>query len=133
LVAAVYVVLGAFMISVLLLILATGMAFGPWLGTVYALAGCFASASVGFAVGRWAGPRRVEKLGGERVKRLHAKLKRNGTLAGFLIRKVPAPYMLANIAIGASKIRFRDFLLGTLLGMGPFVVALAGFGYQMTR
>jgi uncharacterized membrane protein YdjX (TVP38/TMEM64 family) len=128
-----YVVLGLFMISVLLLILATGVAFGPWLGCLYALAGCLVSASVGFAIGRWAGLRRVERLGGERVQRLTTKLRRNGTLAVYLLRKVPAPFMLSNIVMGASKIRYRDYLLGTLLGMTPIIVALAGFGYQLTR
>src|SRR5688500_8535170 len=73
-VAGAYVVLGVFMISVLLLILATGVAFGPWLGTLYALVGCLVSASAGFWLGRWAGPRRVEKVAGERVKRFHQKL-----------------------------------------------------------
>ena len=59
-------------------------------------------------------------------------LKRNGTLAVFLVRKIPAPFTLANIVVGASTVRFRDFIVGTLLGMSAFVVALAGFGYQLT-
>ena len=37
-----------------------------------------------------------------------------------------------NIVIGASTVRFRDFIVGTLLGMSAFVVGLAGFGYQIT-
>jgi uncharacterized membrane protein YdjX (TVP38/TMEM64 family) len=133
LIVAAYVIGGLLMISVLLLILATGLAFGPWLGSLYALAGCFASAAVGFAIGRRAGIRRVEKLAGSRVQRIQRNLKRNGTLAVFVIRKVPAPYMLANIVMGASTIPFRDYLLGTLLGMGPMIIALAGFGYQLTQ
>ena len=60
-------------------------------------------------------------------------LQRNGTLAVFFVRKVPAPFTLANIVIGASSVGYRDFILGTLLGMGAFVVALAGFGYQLTK
>jgi uncharacterized membrane protein YdjX (TVP38/TMEM64 family) len=60
-------------------------------------------------------------------------LERNGTLAVFVLRKVPAPFMLANIVVGASSVRYRDFLIGTVLGMGALVVALAGFGYRLTR
>ena len=41
--------------------------------------------------------------------------------------------MLANVVAGASGVRYRDFVLGTLLGMGAFVVALAGFGYQIQQ
>jgi phospholipase D1/2 len=120
-------------VPVVLLIAATGLAFGPILGPLYAMAGCLASASAGFAIGRWMGRRRVEQLGGERIARISRALRRNGTLAVFFVRKVPAPFTLANIVVGASSVRYRDFILGTLLGMGAFVVALAGFGYQFTK
>jgi phospholipase D1/2 len=120
-------------VPVVLLIAATGLVFGPILGPLYAMAGCLASGSVWFAIGRWMGRRRVERIGGERVARLSRTIQRNGTLAVFLVRKVPAPFTLSNIVVGASSVGYRDFLIGTLLGMGAFVVALAGFGYQLTR
>jgi phospholipase D1/2 len=126
-----FVVLG--LVPVLLLITATGIAFGPVLGPLYAMAGALASASTGFALGRWMGRWRVERLGGERVRRVLRGLERNGTLAVFLVRKIPAPFMLVNIVIGASTVRYRDFLLGTLLGMMAIVIALAGFGYHLTQ
>jgi uncharacterized membrane protein YdjX (TVP38/TMEM64 family) len=128
-----FVVLGLAMVPVFLLIAATGIAFGPLLGPVYAMAGCLASASTGFAIGRWMGLRRITHLGGERITRVTRTLKRNGTFAVFLVRKIPAPFTLVNIVIGASMIRFRDFIIGTVLGMGAFVVGLAGFGYQVTH
>ena len=118
---------------VLLLITLTGTAFGPVLGPIYAMAGCLASASIGFGIGRWLGLDRVARLGGERVTTVTGALKRNGTLAVFFVRKVPAPFLLANIVIGASTVRYRDFLLGTVLGMGAIVIALAGFGSQLTQ
>jgi uncharacterized membrane protein YdjX (TVP38/TMEM64 family) len=126
-----FVVLG--LVPVLLLIAATGIAFGPVLGPLYAMAGALASASTGFAIGRWMGRWRVERLGGERVRRIMRGLERNGTLAVFLVRKIPAPFMLVNIVIGASTVRYRDFLLGTLFGMLAIVIALAGFGYHLTK
>jgi uncharacterized membrane protein YdjX (TVP38/TMEM64 family) len=127
------VVLGLVLVPVILLIAATGVAFGPWLGPPYAMAGCLASASAGFAIGRWLGLRRVERWGGDRAARLAKTLKRNGTLAVFLVRKVPVPFLLANVVVGASTVRYRDFIVGTVLGMGAFVVALAGFGYHLSR
>jgi phospholipase D1/2 len=128
-----FVVLGLAMVPVILLIAATGIAFGPLLGPAYAMAGCLASASTGFAIGRWMGLQRVTQLGGERITRVTRMLKRNGTLAVFFIRKVPAPFTLVNIIVGASTVRFRDFIVGTVLGMGAFVVGLAGFGYQASN
>lgn len=117
---------------VMLLIAATGVAFGPVLGPLYAMAGCLTSASVGFALGRWLGSGRISRIGGERVGRLSRAVGRNGTLAVFLIRKVPAPFTLVNIVVGASRVAYRDFVIGTALGMGAMVVALAGLGYQLT-
>ena len=127
----VFIVLG--LAPVLLLITLTGIAFGPVLGPIYAMAGCLASASIGFGIGRWLGLDRVARLGGERVASLTRALKRNGTLAVFFARKVPAPFLLANIVIGASAVRYSDFLLGTALGMAAIVIALAGFGHQLTQ
>ena len=127
-----FVVLGLAMVPVILLIAATGIAFGPLLGPVYAMAGCLASASAGFAIGRWMGFTRVQRLAGARMTRIMRSLKRNGTLAVFLVRKIPAPFTVVNIVAGASTVHFRDFIVGTVLGMGAFVVGLAGFGYQLT-
>ena len=130
---AAFAVLGLALVPVVLLITATGIVFGPFLGPVYAMAGSLASASTGFAIGRWLGLRRVERLGGERIIRVTRALRRNGTLAVFLVRKVPAPFTLVNIVIGASTVSYRDFIVGTTLGMVAVVVALAGFGYQFTQ
>lgn len=128
-----FVVLGLLMVPVLALIVGTGIAFGPVLGPIYAMAGCLASASVGFAIGRWIGAERLQDAGGARVTGLTRVLERNGTLAVFFLRKVPAPFILANVVAGAARIRFRDFVAGTVLGMGAIVVALAGFGYQLAK
>ena len=119
-------------VPVMLLIAATGIAFGPLLGPIYAMAGCLASGSVGFGIGRWLGQHRVEQLGGERVVRVTNALRRNGTLAVFFLRKIPFPFTLANIIVGASTVTYRDFVVGTLLGMTGLVIGLAGFGYQLT-
>jgi phospholipase D1/2 len=132
-VAVAFVTLGLAMVPVLLLITATGIAFGPWLGPLYAMGGCLASASTGFALGRWLGPDRLEHLGGDRLARLARAMARHGTLAVFLLRKIPLPFLLANVVAGAARVRYRDFVIGTTLGMIAAVVALAGFGSQATR
>jgi phospholipase D1/2 len=128
LVAVAFAFLGALLVPVMLLIAATGMAFGPWLGPVYALTGSLASASLGFGIGRWIGRERVERLIGRRVPKLGRAMTQHGTLAVFFIRKIPLPFMLVNIAIGASPVRYRDFVFGTMIGMTAAVIALAGFG-----
>jgi uncharacterized membrane protein YdjX (TVP38/TMEM64 family) len=120
-------------VPVMLLVSLTGIAFGPVLGPLYAMTGCLASASTAFAIGRWIGPRHVDGWGGERVRRLRRLLRRNGTLAVFLIRKIPLPFVLVNVMLGASAVAYRDFLIGSTLGMAAMVVALAGLGYQLVE
>ena len=120
-------------VPVMLLVSLTGIAFGPVLGPLYAMTGCLASASTAFALGRWIGPRDVNGWGGERIGRLMELLRRNGTLAVFLIRKVPMPFLLVNFMLGASAVGYREFLIGTALGMTAMVVGLAGFGYQLAE
>jgi len=127
----VFVVAEFLLFPVLLLILFTGMAFGPWLGSVYALAGCLASAAASHGVGRRLGQERLERWGGRRVRELSKRLGSNGIMAVFMARKVPAPYTLVNLIAGASRIRFGDFMIGTLLGMGTGVVAVSVFGSQL--
>jgi phospholipase D1/2 len=119
------------LVPVVLLVAATGLAFGPVLGPPYAMAGCLASASAAFALGRWLGRRRVEQWGGPRIAKITRRAARNGTLAVFLIRKIPAPFALVNVVIGASPIRYREFVVGTTLGMALLVIALAGFSAQL--
>ena len=120
-------------LPVMLLVSLTGIAFGPVLGPLYAMTGCLASASTAFAIGRWIGPLHVNGWGGERMKRLQGLLRRNGTLAVFLMRKIPLPFVLVNVLLGTSAVRYREFLIGTALGMAAMVVALAGFGYQLAE
>lgn len=128
LVVAAFVLLGALLVPVNFLIVVTGLTFGPWLGPIYALAGSLASASAGFGLGRRIGRARVERFIGRPVPKLSRALSHHGTLAVFLIRKIPLPFTLVNIAIGASAVRYRDFVFGTMLGMTASVIAVAGFG-----
>lgn len=121
------------LVPVMLLVSLTGIAFGPVLGPLYAMAGCLASASTAFALGRLLGHERVHGWGGERVARLTRVVRRNGTLAVFLVRKVPAPFVLVNVLLGASAVAYRDFVIGTALGMAAMVIALAGFGYHLVE
>ena len=131
-VALTFVGLGLLMVPVLVLIAATGIAFGPWLGPAYAMAGCLASASIGFAIGRWVGLDRVERLTGTRIAKAAGAMARHGILAAFVLRKIPLPFTLANVIAGATPLRYRDFVVGTTLGMVAGVVALAGFGHHAT-
>lgn len=122
------------MVPVNLMILGTGLAFGPALGIPYAMLGVLASASAQFAVGRALGRRAVQRAAGERVERAVRALERSGILAVAVARVVPvAPFGLVNMAAGASSLRFRTFLLGTAVGNGASVLLLVTLGTGAVR
>ena len=104
------------------------IAFGPWGGFACALPGALLGASASYLAGRWLGRGAIERLGGERVKALSLQLEKRGLLAVILVRFVPvAPFAVVNMMAGASRIRLRDLLLGTAIGMTPSTVFMMVF------
>ncbi|HEX2830649.1 MAG TPA: VTT domain-containing protein [Burkholderiales bacterium] len=125
---AAYVVAGVLVIPVTVLIIATGVVFGPLLGGFYALAGALLSAAVTYWIGRKLGRNTVRHLAGRRLNRITRRLARKGALAIALLRLLPvAPYSIVNAVVGASHIRLRDFLLGTAFGMAPGIAVTVIF------
>jgi phospholipase D1/2 len=129
---AAFVVGGLVVFPVLVLIAATAAALGPWLGFVTALTGVSLSAFVLFAIGRALGRERLQRLLGRRTARIQERVVGKGILAVVVIRMIPiAPFSVVNVVAGASTLPLRDFLVGTLLGMTPGILAMAVLGAQI--
>lgn len=129
---AAFVVGGLVVFPVLVLIAATAAALGPWLGFVTALAGVLLSAFVLFVIGRAVGRERLQQLLGRRAARIQERVVGKGILAVVVIRMIPiAPFSVVNVVAGASTLPLRDFLVGTLLGMTPGILAMAVLGAQI--
>lgn len=127
-------VLGAFVVGtvvvvpVTLMIVAVVLVFGTWLGMFYAFAGSLLGAAATFGIGRLAGRGAVRRLAGSRLERLSRQLGRRGVLSIATVRNVPvAPFTVVNLVAGATHIRLRDFLLGTLLGLAPGIIGISLF------
>jgi phospholipase D1/2 len=131
-VVALFLVGGLVLIPVTILIAATSAALGPWLGLASATVGALSSASMVYAIGRMMGMEPVRSLLGKRFDRFTRTIKGNGIVSVVLIRMVPvAPFSLVNLAAGATGILFSDFLIGTMLGMAPGLIAMTAFGSQL--
>lgn len=116
----IYVIGGLVVFPVMLLIGVTGIVFGPLPGGIYAMIGAIASATTTYWLGRAIGRDTVRRLAGPRLNRLTQQLARRGLVAMSLVRVVPvAPFSIVNLVAGASLIGFRDFMLGTVVGMAP--------------
>jgi uncharacterized membrane protein YdjX (TVP38/TMEM64 family) len=128
----VYTLSSLVLVPVNLLIAATGAAFGPLLGFAHALAGSLVAAAVVFGLGRALGGDPVRRFAGRRVNAVSRRLDRHGLWTMTLLRLLPiAPFGVVNLVAGASEIRFRDFLLGSLIGMGPGVALMTLFGDRL--
>ncbi len=128
------VVIGSFvlaslaMVPVTLLIAVVGLVFGTLAGICYALLGAIGSALAAYLVGRVLGRDAMHRFAGEAVNRLSRRIARRGIVAMAAVRVLPiAPYTVVNLVAGASHIRLRDYVLGTLIGMSPGIVLTVVF------
>ena len=129
-----YVVGGMLMVPVTLLIAVTGIVFGPWLGSLYAVGGALLSSMATYGAGAWLGRETVRRVLGARINGLSRRIARRGIVAMMVIRVVPiAPFTIVNVVAGASHIRFRDFFVGTLLGMLPGILLTVTFAHNLAQ
>lgn len=112
-----------------ILIAACVVAFGPSLGFWYSWVATVVSAGVTYWLGRGPTARTLERLGGATAARLKRFVGRNAFYASFMIRNVPsAPFIVVNMAFGATRANFWAFLSGCALGVLPKTALVAFFG-----
>lgn len=124
-------VLPAFIAGSLVIAPVTGMIalcallFDPWIASIAALAGTLAAT----AVNHWLGSRfhsalmhRVPDSITDKISSI-ASSSDVWTLAG--LRLIPiAPFTFVNLVVGASGIKLREFILGTVIAMTPGIVLI---------
>ena len=128
-----YVVAGLLVVPVTVLIVATGVVFGPLLGGIYALGGALLSAAVTYSIGRHLGRDTVRRLAGSRLNRITRRLAKKGT-AGDHRRAPAADRAVLGRQRGCRRIahRPREFLLGTAIGMAPGITITMLFVDRVT-
>lgn len=112
-----------------ILIAACVVAFGPSLGFWYSWAATVASAAVTYWMGRGPTARLIDRWGGRTMGRLKGFVGKNAFYASFMIRNVPsAPFIVVNMAFGATRAEFWRYLAGCALGVLPKTALVAFFG-----
>jgi phosphatidylserine/phosphatidylglycerophosphate/cardiolipin synthase-like enzyme/uncharacterized membrane protein YdjX (TVP38/TMEM64 family) len=110
------------------------IAFGPWKGFIYGIAGMLIAGLASFLPGRLVRRDTVRRLAGPRINRLSAALYHRGALAVAIVRMVPiAPFVVVNLVMGALRIRLRDFILGSLVGVLPGMLTATVLSEQVSR
>ncbi len=129
-----FLALGTFIIAGLVafpltvLIIVCGLVFGPWQGFLYSLLGALLSAMLTFALGHLLGRNTVRRFAGRKLGELNRRLARRGLMTIILVRIIPvAPFTVINMVAGASRIRFRDFMIGSAIGLLPGITGMSIF------
>ena len=107
--------------------IAAGLIFGLVWGSVWASVGAVAGAAAGFALVRWFGVTGVldESPGiGAMVKRAE----QGGWRAVAILRLTPVPHSVANTVLAMTNLSWRDYLLGSVIGMLPMTLVQVDIG-----
>ncbi|WP_341675092.1 VTT domain-containing protein [Niveibacterium sp. SC-1] len=116
------------------IIVASSLLLGPWLGIIHTLLGTTLGAICSYSIGNYLGHEGLRHFGGERINQVSRRLAERGLLAVIIIRMLPiAPFAVVNMIAGASHLRFKDFVLGSILGMLPGTVLIAFSVDQLQR
>jgi uncharacterized membrane protein YdjX (TVP38/TMEM64 family) len=104
-----------------------GLLFGFVWGSVWALAGAVAGAAVGFAFVRWFGAAGVLDTS-PGIGRMVERAEHGGWRAVVILRLMPVPHSVANTLLAMTNLSWRDYLLGSFLGMLPMTFAQVDVG-----
>ena len=114
-----------------------GAIFGLWWGILWTSIAAVIAAVVAFIFTRTVGREIIARKLAGRWQAMDAEMHQSGLFYMFAIRLLPIiPYGLVNFAAGLTSIRFRDYLLGTILGTVPGLlpfVMLGSSGLQAMR
>lgn len=124
-----YLLAGLFPFPTVLLSTASGALWGPYLGTLMTVVSATLAAGIPFFLSRALGRGMAAKLIDQNstAHRCDRFAGRNGFAAVLTLRLIPVvPWDLVNYLSGLCSIRFRDYLLGSLIGTLP-----ASFTYNL--
>ncbi len=130
---ALVVVLHASFVPGPLLAGASGLLFGPLLGTAVTLTSSICSAVVELTVGRRAGREGMDRLGGRRYQGAASWLESHGFWAVVTLRLAPVlPDAPVSYAAGLSHVRTWQIIAGTAVGAAPRAFAYTALGGSLS-
>jgi uncharacterized membrane protein YdjX (TVP38/TMEM64 family) len=125
-------ILGIFFVPRTVFLLIAGMSFGWFWGTVLGLSSAVATAILSFGFARYVASAGVRRLIEKSPKARHFSQNVESTGFNFVLftRFLHLPFSLMNYALALLPVRFRDYVLGSAIGLlpGTLVVVYLGQG-----
>ncbi len=131
-----YVVATVLVVPASVLTLGAGFAYGPVYGTLLVVVASNLGALAAFLLGRTALREQVSRrlAGQPRFSAVDAAVAEQGFKVVLLLRLSPLfPFNLLNYALGLTRVRPRDYVLASFLGMLPGTVLYVYLGSLVTN
>lgn len=114
-------------IPAMLMTIVGGSLFGPLQGLLLSLVGFFLSGTLAFFLARLLGESFVDKIVKGKGIKMDKVMNKNGIFIIALIRFVPVfHYDIVSYTLGLTKIKYKDYIIGSILGV---VVETAAYAY----
>jgi uncharacterized membrane protein YdjX (TVP38/TMEM64 family) len=97
--------------------------FGAYWGFLYVWVGAMIGSCAAFWIGRTLGREFAASLIGDKLKKYDEAIERNGFATVLYLRLIYFPFTPMNFGMGLTRVRFRDYVFGTGLGIivGTFI------------
>ncbi len=105
-------------------VVASALVYGKTTGFLVSLFGSVISVSVTFWVVRWAGGQALAEIKRPFIRRILSHLDAAPIQTVFLLRTVLWVNPALNYALAMSRIRFRDYVLGSFLGLAAPIAGI---------
>lgn len=122
---AIFAIGGSSGIPLNFMLVTTTLVLGSRFAITYGVTGALLSSAIGFYVGDCFGKPLIRKFGSKRVDAVSRKLGERSFRSVAFIRLIPvAPFFIVNMVAGASHLKFKEYAIGTVLGMTPGMCAV---------
>lgn len=112
-----------------ILAIASGLIFGLYKGCILTMIGALCGATLSFYISRLLGKEALKKIIKKDINYFEKGLSKNGFLIILLLRLIPLlPFDVISYGAGLSKIKYKDFILATLIGIIPGVYVYVNLG-----
>lgn len=129
-----YTIRPLFLFPASLLSLSGGLTFGPLRGTLYDIIGASLGAYISFFISRKLGMEAIQKVTSNKFKKVDYQMEAHGFRSILFVRLIPLfPFDAISYTAGISKIKFKDFALGTTLGLIPGSLVYNYLGHSLNN
>lgn len=129
-----YLLAGITFFPVTIISLAVAAVFGFTGGIILGMSGAMLSATLLFWIGQTLGQEKIRKVIPRSVEKFDRKLKRSGLMGVTMLRLVLyIPFSAFNLIMGMASVRYRDFIIGSVLGLFPGFIVRGLIGDSLVK